>query len=66
MDTTGKIIDTMSRILIDAGVLAYELEDRDLPLEDRAVLSQAISRISGEAQTVVCWLLETPLDTPRQ
>ncbi len=67
MDTNGKILDTMSRIMIDAGVLAFELEDeRALRREDREALSQAISKISGAAQTIVCWLLETPIDTPRQ
>lgn len=63
---TDDILDQMTTILVAAQSVTLQLEAAEnLSPADREAVLRAAARISAQADWVLAWLMETPLETIR-
>lgn len=63
---TDEILDEMTSILVAAQAIMLRVQDAaDLSPADRETLLRSSARISAQADAIIVWLFETPLDTAR-
>jgi hypothetical protein len=63
---TDEILEEMTTILVAAQNITLRAQDAtDITRTDRETIIRASTRISSQADTILAWLFETPLDTTR-
>jgi hypothetical protein len=63
---TDEILDEMTTILVAAQNITLRAQDAtDIAGTDRETILRASTRISSQADAILAWLFETPLDTTR-
>lgn len=64
---TDEILDEMTNILVAAQTVTLRLQDAtDVAPADREALLRASTRISSQADAILAWLFDVPLETTRQ
>jgi hypothetical protein len=61
-----EVLDEMTAILVAAQKITQRVEHADLARADRETLLRTSTRISAQADAILAWLMDTPLDTVRQ
>jgi hypothetical protein len=63
---TDEILDEMTTILVAAQNVTLRVQEAtDIAPSDREALLRMTTRVSAQADAILAWLMDTPLDTAR-